>query len=61
MIALDRNMPKSCGDCPCNDDSWRCGATKHHFDYYNEGFDCEEGRLPDCPLIDLSKYEDDGK
>lgn len=56
MIALDRPIPKSCGDCPCNDhDAW-CAVTLSDF-----ADDFCKTRLPDCPLIDLSKYEDDGK
>jgi len=59
MIALDRPMPRTCETCPCNDDTWRCGATGNFFDDYDIGYD--EGRMPDCPLIDLTKYEDDCK
>ena len=57
MIALDRNMPKTCECCPCNDDGYRCGATGVRF-WYVDDFDQNEKRLPDCPLIDLT---DDGK
>ena len=56
MIALDRPMPKSCGDCPCCDDYYRCGASDEKFE--DEDFDIWERRMPDCPLIDLT---DDGK
>lgn len=58
MIGINRPMPRTCGECPCNDDSWRCGVTGYTFDYYNDGFDCDDDKLPDCPLIDLT---DDGK
>ena len=57
MIALDRNMPRSCDCCPCNDDTYRCGATGTIFDEIDDFNEYEE-RLPDCPLIDLT---DEGK
>ena len=53
MIAIDMPIPASCGDCPCNDDSYRCGATGEEFD-----FDQWTRRASDCPLIDLT---DNGK
>lgn len=57
MIAIDRNMPKSCECCPCNDDLYRCGVTGIPFGEVDD-FDEFEQRMPDCPLIDLT---DDGK
>jgi len=60
MIAIDMPMPRTCDLCPCNDDTYRCGATGTIFceaDDFNE----YEERLPDCPLIDLTQYEDDLK
>jgi len=60
MIALDKNMPESCECCPCNDDSYRCGVTGIPFGEVDD-FDKFEQRMPDCPLIDLSQYEDDLK
>ena len=53
MIALDRNMPKSCECCPCNDDLYRCGVTGIPFGEVDD-FDEFEQRMPDCPLIDLT-------
>ena len=58
MIAIDRPMPSSCEECPCCDDYYRCGASSKKFD---EDFEIWERRLPDCPLMDLSKYEGDCK
>ena len=56
MIAIDMPMPNSCCDCPLNDhDAW-CGKTLSEF-----ADDFCKIRLPDCPLIDMSQYEDDGK
>lgn len=57
MIAIkDMEMPNNCCDCPLNDhDAW-CGKTLSEFPY-----DFSKSRLPDCPLIDLSQYEDDLK
>lgn len=57
MIALDKNMPKSCECCPCNDDLYRCGVTGIPFGEV-DNFDEFEERMPNCPLIDLT---DDGK
>ena len=56
MVGIQIEMPKSCEECPCNDDSYRCGATGNLFD-----FDEWTRRASDCPLIDLSQYEDDLK
>lgn len=56
MIGIEIPMLDNCCDCPVNDhDAW-CGLTISTF-----GHDFCEKRLPDCPLIDLSRYEDDGK
>ena len=57
MIAIDRPMPSSCEECPCCDDYYRCGASGKKF----EDFDIWERRMQDCPLIDLSAWEDAGK
>lgn len=56
MIGIDMEMPGSCAECPCGQNELWCSKTGSDFadDY------CEI-RLPDCPLIDLSRYEDDGK
>lgn len=57
MVAIDMPMPRTCDLCPCNDDTYRCGATGTIFceaDDFNE----YEERLSDCPLIELT---DDGK
>ena len=53
MIALDMPMPKSCAECPLGQDEWYCWKTGTELPE-----DYGEGRLPDCPLIDLA---DDGK
>ena len=56
MIAIDMPMPCNCDYCPCNDDGYKCGATGDLLDN-----DSDERRMPNCPLIDLSQYEDDLK
>ena len=56
MVGLKINMPETCECCPCNDDSFRCGATGEEFD-----FDPCTRKSRNCPLIDLTQYEDDGK
>ena len=48
-VLLNITMPKTCEVCPCNDDNWRCGATKEYFDYD----DMCERRRADCPLIEI--------
>lgn len=56
MVGIMMPMPKSCEDCPCNDhDAW-CAVTLSDF-----ADDFCETRLPDCPLIDLTQYDDDLK
>ena len=57
MIAIEMEMPRTCDLCPCNDDTYRCGATGTIFCEADDFNEYEEG-LPDCPLIDLT---DDGK
>ena len=52
MVGIPINMPASCGDCPCNDDSYRCGATGEEFD-----FDQWIRRASNCPLIDITDDE----
>lgn len=49
-VLLNIAMPKTCEVCPCNDDNWRCGATKEYFDYD----DMCERRRADCPLIEVT-------
>lgn len=48
MIQIDMQMPKDCEHCPCNDESYRCGATGTLFDY---DVTCNR-RMDDCPLIE---------
>jgi hypothetical protein len=48
-VLLNIAMPKTCEVCPCNDDNWRCGATREYFDYD----DMCERRRADCPLIEI--------
>lgn len=55
MIGINRSMPKTCEECTCNDDGYRCGASGNRFDDYDTYY--REGRMPDCPLIDLQKYK----
>ena len=51
-VLLNITMPKACEVCPCNDDNWRCGATKEYFDYD----DMCERRRADCPLIEVPPH-----
>ena len=51
-VLLNITMPKTCEVCPCNDDNWRCGATKEYFDYD----DMCERRRADCPLIEVPPH-----
>lgn len=60
MIALDRPMPKSCEKCPCFHDA-ACYAEGLRNPTTLDWFERQERREDWCPLIDLSKYEDDCK
>lgn len=60
MIAIDRPMPSSCEDCPCFHDA-ACYAEGWRKSIGLDWFERQEKREEWCPLIDLSKYEDDGK
>lgn len=51
-VLLNIAIPKTCEVCPCNDDNWRCGATKEYFDYD----DMCERRRADCPLIEVPPH-----
>ena len=46
MLLIDRKMPKSCSECICNDDDYRCNMTGDEFDYDIAW----TGRMPNCPL-----------
>ena len=56
MIGIDIPMPDNCCDWPLGTDEWYRWKTGTELPA-----DWVKGRLPDCPLIDLSWYEDDGK
>ena len=71
MIGLNIQMPQSCLTCPCGAGcgTWGkgriydslCYVFKHEtttFEYKNIPYGT---RPTDCPLIDLSRYEDDLK
>lgn len=53
MIAIDMPMPKSCADCPLNEDNCWCGVTMTEL-----RADYDKTHLDDCPLIELAE---DGK
>ena len=62
MIAIDMPMPESCCDCPCNDFDFKCNLTDIVFAEEEEkGMDTAHERHRNCPLIDLTQYEDDLK
>lgn len=56
MIAIDMPIPNNCDECPCEHDA-ACYADG----YRNPERYEYKSRPADCPLIDLSKYEDDCK
>lgn len=61
MIGLRIPMPASCNKCPCCADleyDVVCLACEGRL---LSGEPYEKYRMPFCPLIDLSQYEDDGK
>ena len=57
MIALDREMPRSCEDCPCFRDA-ACCAEGYRLTTTLDWFERQEKREEWCPLLDLT---DDGK
>lgn len=65
MIAIDKPMPLECRDCPMMQYYPFAGLTvcRATGSTLAENFKTIEfdGRASDCPLIDLSQYEDDLK
>ena len=58
MIGIKMPMPKNCDDCPCEHDAACCVGKYRDPERYHRGY---KSRPDDCPLIDLSRYKDDGK
>lgn len=58
MIGIDMEMPKDCNTCRFCDWDHDCFANEPPVIYRHAPVD---GRPEWCPLIDLSRYEDDGK
>ena len=55
MIGIEMPMPRDCNHCPFNSDGIKCCITGKT---WNWGM---ETRRSDCPLVDLSEYDDDLK
>ena len=61
MIAIDVPMPDNCCDCPCCADLGYDVVCLAYGGHLLSGEPFEKRRMPFCPLIDLSRYEDDAK
>ena len=51
-VLIKMDMPKSCSECPCEYDSFRCNVTGTKF-WDIEDFDVFTQRLPNCPLVEI--------
>ena len=56
VLIKDINLPSSCSDCPLNYDMMSCIITGTR--WWSDrimlmGFDCDNERLYDCPLIEI--------
>ena len=59
MVTIDIPMPKKCKECPLmDDDSW-CRFIGEYCDMRASW--AAQCRPSDCPLTDLTQYEDDLK
>lgn len=59
MIMIDVPMPRKCKECPLmDDDSW-CRFIGEYCDMRASW--AAQCRPSDCPIIDLTQYEDDLK
>ena len=59
MIQIDMPMPKSCTECPCNNDFINCGVTGRNF-YKDGNAEALDKRPDNCPLKEeLSNKEKD--
>ena len=49
------DMPKVCADCPCFYDNICCNALPYGEGAFSDhkGFDEYDGRLPNCPLVEV--------
>lgn len=49
------DMPKVCADCPCFYDNICCNALPYGEGAFSDhkGFDEYDGRLPNCPLVEI--------
>lgn len=59
MIAIDMPMPKSCKECELKNEANWCRFIGDYCDMRASW--AGQCRPRDCPLIDLSQYEDDLK
>ncbi len=59
VLIKGMQIPKNCSDCPLNYDMMSCMITGTR--WWSDtmvlmGFDCQESRLYDCPLIPLPEH-----
>ena len=62
ILIKGMQMPKNCSDCPPNYDMMTCMITGTR--WWSDtmvlmGFDCQESRLYDCPLVELPEHHDE--
>jgi hypothetical protein len=55
MIAIDMEMPEKCKECRLLDAEDNCTLLRSEEDW------TWEEQYAHCPLIDMDKYQDDGK
>ena len=59
ILIKGMQMPKNCSDCPLNYDMMSCmitGTCWWSDTMVQMGFDCQESRLYNCPLVELPKH-----
>ncbi len=54
-VLINMEMPKTCGECALNYDSYACIMTGSRF-FKDSEFDSFKGRLEDCPLIPVPPH-----
>ena len=53
IIIRGMDMPESCAECDLNYDETRCVLPIKHNSFWRDDFRTWEGRLPECPLVEL--------
>lgn len=59
VLIKGMEMPQSCSDCQLNYDQFACSVTGTRWwsdTMVSLGFDCDEERLQNCPLVKLPEH-----